>query len=180
MRAGRKRTHAIIAGLAAAAVAGCSTDVQQTLGLGKRAPDEFQVVRRAPLVLPPPDYTLRPPEPGAVGQQQDTAAQARQILTGDSAVGTVVGRQSEGERALLSQSRVRAEPDIRSRIVAENVELADLDDRTFLFILNFQKRQFQRQEPVIDPVAEAERLKTTGGVGSVVTVRTGSQPIAQR
>ena len=47
-------------GAALAALAGCSGTVQEKLGLGKRAPDEFQVVRRAPLILPP-DYSLRPP-----------------------------------------------------------------------------------------------------------------------
>ena len=64
------------------ALGGCSGTVQENLGLGKRSPDEFQVVRRAPLILPP-DYSLRPPEPGAPGPAaQDTAAQAEQILTG--------------------------------------------------------------------------------------------------
>ena len=151
--------------------------MQQTLGLGKRAPDEFRVVRRAPLVIPP-DYGLRPPEPGAVGRQQDNSEQAREILTGDRDT-RPAGARSRGEAALLAQSRVAAEPGIRNRIVAENADLADLDDRTFLFILNFQKKQFQRQEPVIDPAAQAARLKAEGRSG-VITVRTGSQPIAQR
>ena len=35
------------------AVAGCHTTVQEQLGMGKRSPDEFQVVRRAPLIVPP-------------------------------------------------------------------------------------------------------------------------------
>ena len=47
------------------------------LGMGKRSPDEFAVVKRAPLIVPP-DFDLRPPEPGAprpnVGS---TAEQAR-------------------------------------------------------------------------------------------------------
>lgn len=177
MRAGRLLSIATFV-LAAAAMAGCGSDVQQTLGLGKRAPDEFRVVRRAPLVVPP-DFTLRPPEPGAVGRQQDPSVQAREILTGE-APRRVAGVRSEGEAALLSQSGVVADPGIRARIVAENAELADLDDRTFLFILNFQKKQFQRQEPVIDPVAETKRLQGGDAVGTVVTMRTGSEPLAPR
>lgn len=49
--------------------------------MGKRAPDEFAVVKRAPLIVPP-DYDLRPPDPGAprpnVGRTSD---QARVALT---------------------------------------------------------------------------------------------------
>src|SRR5918996_1484885 len=62
---------------------GCSKGtVQDALGMSKRAPDEFAVVKRAPLIVPP-DYDLRPPEPGAprpnIGR---TADQARVALTG--------------------------------------------------------------------------------------------------
>ena len=45
-------------------LAGCAPGtVQDALGMGKRSPDEFAVVSRAPLILPP-DYGLRPPAPG--------------------------------------------------------------------------------------------------------------------
>ena len=87
--------------LCATALAGCSGTVADNLGMGKRAPDEFQVVRRAPLVLPP-DYNLRPPEPGAApSSQQDVAAQAQEILTGQSRATPSSSRQSSGEVALL-------------------------------------------------------------------------------
>ena len=42
--------------------------VKKQFGLTKQSPDEFRVVARAPLSLPP-DFTLRPPEPGAVRPQ---------------------------------------------------------------------------------------------------------------
>ena len=166
--------------LALATLAGCGGTVQESLGLGKRAPDEFQVVRRAPLVLPP-DYNLRPPTPGAPpAQQQDTAAQAEAILTGQPPPARTEARQSQGELALLGQSPVEAEPGIRQVLVAENQELVNLDDSRFLFILNFQRRALQPTEPVIDPVAERQRLQQSGAAtGSVVTMRTGSQPLAR-
>jgi hypothetical protein len=51
--------------------------------MSKRAPDEFAVVKRAPLIVPP-DFDLRPPDPGAprpnVGRTSD---QARVALTGN-------------------------------------------------------------------------------------------------
>ena len=59
----RLRTALTLGGMAAL-LAACTGTVQENLGIAKRSPDEFQVVRRAPLVLPP-DYNLRPPSPGS-------------------------------------------------------------------------------------------------------------------
>jgi hypothetical protein len=172
-------------------LAGCAQGtVQEALGVRKRAPDEFQVVRRSPLVLPP-DYSLRPPQPGAVGPQQgDPSRDAQAILTGRSdtplgatptpapATAAAPATQSPGELALLERSPVAAQPGIRQEITAENEELISLDRSRFLFILNFQRKAMsERNEPVIDPVAEAQRLRSQGQVGSVVTMRTGSQPL---
>jgi Protein of unknown function (DUF3035) len=73
--------------LSALALSACSGGgVQHALGMGKQAPDEFAVVSRAPLIIPP-DFDLRPPEPGAsrpmVGTTED---QARATLLGQSQV----------------------------------------------------------------------------------------------
>jgi hypothetical protein len=165
--------------LLAGALSGCSGSVGETLGVGRRAPDEFQVVRRAPLVLPP-DYALRPPQPGAEpSQQQDTSAQAQALLTGRPRPAAGPTAQSASELALLDQSQVRSDPDIREILVAENQDLVNLDEGRFLFILSWQRRRMeQRQEPVIDPVAESQRLAAGEAAGGVVTMRTGSEPIA--
>jgi len=174
----RRRLVAAGCLLLAGALSGCGGSVGETLGMGKRAPDEFQVVRRAPLILPP-DYALRPPQPGsAPSQQQDTAAQAQALLTGRPRPAGPTA-QSAGEVALLDQSQVRGDPDIREVLVAENQDLVNLDEGRFLFILSWQRRRMeQRQEPVIDPVAESQRLAAGEATGGVVTMRTGSQPIA--
>jgi hypothetical protein len=164
--------------LAALALGGCGGTVQERLGMGKRAPDEFQVVRRAPLVIPP-NYDLRPPEPGAAPVQQDPAAQAQGLLTGQATSAVAAGPQSAGEVALVQRSPVQARPGIRETLLAENLDLVNLDQGRFLFILNFQQRARMPQEPVIDPVAETRRLAAAEGTGAVVTMRTGSQPLAQ-
>ncbi len=180
---GRELGRAALAGaVLLATVAGCDTTVQEQLGLGKRAPDEFQVVRRAPLVIPP-DYALRPPGEGERGgdavarAQPDPSAEARDLLTGGGTEAPAT--LSEGERALVAASPVATEPGIRDRIVAEAGELERIDRRLFLFIFDFQRRQFEPRDQVIDPAAEAARLRAggTGGPGTVVTVRTGSTPL---
>jgi hypothetical protein len=176
---GRELGRTAAVGAALLAVAGCNTTVQEQLGVGKRSPDEFQVVRRAPLIVPP-DSGLRPPQPGAApAVQQDVATDARDILTGEKPAtpGPTSASLSPGERDLLAQSRVQATPDIRDKIVAENQELAELDRRTFLFILNFQKKQFEATDRTLDPKAEMARLRGQAQPGDVVTVRTASTPI---
>lgn len=173
-------------------VTGCDTTVQETLGLGKRAPDEFQVVRRQPLAVPP-DYNLRPPGPAGVdrGGRPDTSDEARELLTGSTGaaeaddpegaaerrVTAALGAEaSQGERALVRSSPVRADPEVRDRIVTDSAELARIDQRLFLLILDFQRGQFGPRDEVLDPTAEAARLRTRGQTG-VVTVRTGSTPL---
>jgi hypothetical protein len=173
-----RRRAALALGCVAALLGGCTGTVQENLGIGKHSPDEFHVVRRAPLVLPP-DYSLRPPSPGSPpAATQDTASQAEQILTGQARVPADTS-QSQGELALLSQAPVQAEPGIRQLLVAEDAELVSVDASRFLFILNFQRKAMQAQPNVLDPVAEARRLQSASAEGSVITERTGSQPMVQ-
>jgi hypothetical protein len=176
-----------VAVVLAAALTGCDTTVQETLGLGKRAPDEFQVVRRAPLAVPP-DYNLRPPGPGGAsgggggGVETDTSDEARELLTGaggsqERQVASLGAEASHGERALVQSSPVRADPEVRSRIVTDSRELTRLDQRLFFLILDFQRGQFGRGgDEVLDPAAEAARIRSQGQTG-VVTVRTASTPL---
>jgi hypothetical protein len=70
---------------------GC-TDFRRALGMDRGGPDEFAVESRAPLTLPP-EYDLRPPQPGAPRPQEITAAdKARKVI--DTA-----GRGEPGKQA---------------------------------------------------------------------------------
>src|SRR5829696_1852945 len=58
---------------------GCS-DLRLALGMDRVGPDEFAIESRAPLLIPP-DYNLRPPQPGAPRPQEPTAAErARRVV----------------------------------------------------------------------------------------------------
>jgi hypothetical protein len=58
---------------------GC-TDFRRALGMDRVGPDEFAVESRAPLTIPP-DFDLRPPQPGAQRPQEVTAAErARKVI----------------------------------------------------------------------------------------------------
>jgi hypothetical protein len=70
---------------------GCS-DFRVALGMDRVGPDEFAVESRAPLTIPP-DYDLRPPQPGAPRPQDVTSAErARRVI--DSAGPGEPGKQA--------------------------------------------------------------------------------------
>jgi len=81
--------------LGASLLAGCS-DLKQMVGLDQPMPDEFAVEARAPLTIPP-DFNLRPPEPGAPRpQEKSSEKQAEQII--EQAGPGVPGKQAADMR----------------------------------------------------------------------------------
>ncbi len=110
------------AGLAAAmslslAACGGGESLRDTLGYGKSAPDEFAIVTKAPLVIPP-DYSLRPPQPGAPRPQEmelQPSVGAQRALIGTEALSAeTVATQSAGEQVLLQETgAAQADPRIR-------------------------------------------------------------------
>ena len=159
------------------ALAGCGS-ISNSLGLDPQAPDEFTVVSKAPLILPP-NFTLRPPTPGAprpqeiLAQQQALAALLPPpadggngagagpalLGAGPGAPGADVVPRTAGEIALLSNAgAVDANPGIRALVDIENAQLLRQSQGVLEQILFWQ----QLPPDVIDPVAEAERLRVQG------------------
>jgi Protein of unknown function (DUF3035) len=108
--------------LAAASLTACSS-VRNTFGGNSQTPDEMAVVRQAPLVIPP-DFTLRPPRPGAPRPMElDAQGQALEALFGP---GVAVPGRSAGEQALLDKAgAAKASPDIRSTLRDDGTVVAD-------------------------------------------------------
>ena len=108
-RSGRVVTLSLATALLGAGLSGCNT-LSGALGNNKLAPDEFRVVTKAPLVVPP-EYALRPPTPGEPRPQElQPESQARQALLGQrEAI-----QRSEGELLLANQAGAeKADPLIR-------------------------------------------------------------------
>ena len=107
---------AALAGLSAGAT-GCA-GMAKALGLNKNPPDEFAIVTKAPLVVPP-DFALRPPRPGEQRPQETaTNERARLALFGVETAGVAAdGQPSPGEQELMRQAGVlSADPNIRALI----------------------------------------------------------------
>ena len=91
---------AITAGLALG-VSACDT-LKEQAGLTKKVPDEFTIITKAPLVMPP-DFSLRPPRPGAKGPrdvQPRDQARAAVFQTAKAGRATAEQARQAGQNSL--------------------------------------------------------------------------------
>lgn len=146
---------------------------KEQLGLTRSSPDEFAVVKRAPLEMPP-EFTLRPPEPGAPRpQEQATADQARAAILGDVSAGQ---GQTKGEMALLQSADARFNPDIRQIVNEEATRTERKNEPVVKKLLNIGGDSLP-PATIVDPQAEAERLKRNAAEGKPVTE--GETPVIE-
>lgn len=149
------KNRVIYALLSLLVLAGCS-GARDRLGLSKATPDEFAVVRRAPLEMPP-DYALRPPRPGAPRPQEQAAVDAaRAAVLGQT---DQSGGTSAAESALIRTTGATNVPsNIRAKVDAEASEDSDGDVSVLKKIAGIGG-EATPEGKAIDPVAEAARLK---------------------
>jgi hypothetical protein len=158
----------------AAAASGCST-LRSVAGLDKSGtPDEFQVVSRAPLSIPP-DFGLRAPDPGAQRPQETSPTdRARQIVidrqvgsADDEAQSTIAGL-SPSESALLRQAGAAStSPNIRRDIDRETTTLAQADKR-WIDNLLFWRTPLETGE-IVDAQKESQRLRGNAALNRPTT-----------
>jgi hypothetical protein len=160
--------------------------MREQLGLTRDAPDEFSVVSRPPLSLPP-DFTLRPPKPGEPPRGIAPDAQARSLLTGkapsasptdvnqltqptvDTAVTPVIqsNAMTGGETSILKRAGAdKADDSIRDKL---NVDAATPRDNSGAKTLLDQIDGKEKNEPVVDAKKEAERIRDNKDEGKPIT-----------
>lgn len=133
--------------------------IAEQIGLKRSAPDEFMVLSRPALTVPP---EFRLPEPGseALARIQPAAStEARSLLIGSE--GSEVNEAVDSaENVLLSKAKAHeADPNIREAlrpIEQEQQDEAKKRERFFGGILAKLRRE---ESSVIDADAEAERLR---------------------
>ena len=161
--------------LAALPLGGCDT-INRALGTEKVIPDEFAVVSRAPLAIPP-DYQLRPPRPGASPTQESTPTeQAQQAIfkAGDQQAALPdADKLSPGENLLLRQAHAGdAAPGIRETITREaRAGDGPVDDSFVDKLMIWKSSTPDYTQDVIDPNQEAQKLKETQAA-----VKSGNTP----
>lgn len=140
-------------------LSGCSS-ARESLGLTRSAPDEFMVVKHAPLAMPP-DYNLRPPAPGAPRpQEQSTDQLARNtVFGGEQSSGANEADPGSAEAALLQQAGTSgANPNIRNVVDQETTELEANNKTVAGKLLGIGRDKDSAK--VINAKEEAERLQT--------------------
>jgi hypothetical protein len=165
---------------AAFGLAGCES-TQQALGMTKVTPDEFRVVTKAPLVVPP-DYALRPPAPGKPRPQElQPESAARLALLGQREA----EERSQGEKLLVAKAGAdKADPLIRYVVDDEFGDVAH-KEKSFADKVMFWRStktitpetQAAETPAPVDAAAEAERIAKLTGGKQIVISREGPRKI---
>jgi len=161
------------------ALAGCEK-TRNILGMTRNVPDEFAVVARAPLSMPP-DYGLRPPEPGKARPQEFVPREAaRKILlenAGAKPFPASKGKFTAGESAILSRAGALNSNSLIRRTVNRESTLLAQADKTLL-----DKIVFWQNPPlpgiVVDPAKETRRLREAQALGEAPNA--GKVPTIER
>jgi hypothetical protein len=173
-----------LAGVAVATLlAGCGSSpgssAASLIGYDRSVPDEFAVLARAPLEMPPDFTSLPRPTPGAPRPQEpNTREVAESIVLGGGAVsaqetGTIDG----GEASLLAQAGAAAsDPSIRTTVDEEAYEANQQDERLVDRLLFWQSAPLPGT--VVNPYLESQRLASNAQAGLPVTE--GETPIVIR
>ncbi len=136
---------------------GC-TSTAAVLGVKKNAPNEFNILTKAPLAVPP-EYNLRPPQAGAINvEEKYSTAQARAALIGE----IDPAKPSQGENLLIAKAGgLSADPIVRAVINGQN----SIERKTPGFSAALLADP--RAAKPLDPDLEAQRLNAinlvTGG-----------------
>jgi hypothetical protein len=123
-------------------VAGCGGNWKQAVGIEPTSPDEFAVEQRAPLTMPP-DFNLRPPEPGASRPQERSVTSRAQ---------GVVDNAGPGEPGKQASGGLRYQP---TNTVDPNAQVADQ---------SLAARLLQSRDTTDSAVLESRNTTTLQGV----------------
>lgn len=162
------------------ALAGCGSSGDDVVGTGKDAPDEFAIVTKQPLIIPP-DFNLHPPRPGSPPRNQlsptDAAQQALFSDDPNQVASTIHGSYSQGERQLLARAgAANASDSVRQLIAADNKNL-EAADNDFTSSLLFGGGSDADAGHPLDANAEKARLDAMRGQGRPVA---DAAPMAQQ
>jgi hypothetical protein len=168
--------------IAATGLGGCAS-TRNALGLTKVTPDEFRVVTKAPLVVPP-DFALRPPAPGKPRPQElQPESAARTALLGQREGEA----RSEGEKMLVAKAGAdKADPLIRYVVDDEFGDVAHKEKSFADKVMFWRGDKTAAPKPIaagsdtaapLDAAAESDRIAKLTGGKTVIIAREGEHKI---
>lgn len=144
--------------------------VREQFDFSKQAPDEFAVVRRAPLEVPPDLNTapLPAPQPGAPRpQEMHPTAQARATILGTPSASIGAGEGvTQGERAILQRAGAVSVPaNVRTQIDAETAQIVKDETPAVARLQRMVGKRIEEPAVEVDPTAETLRLRANREAG---------------
>lgn len=177
------RPSILLTGCCLFALAACSSGtVKETLGIGAKAPDEFRVVSRPPLSVPP-QFNLRPPSSNAASPTVVPAdKQARSIVTGteividddsenlENSVVTAKKKQKSANEESAFMKNIgadRADPRVREELVQQKIAEQEKQEEDSWW--SKITRTGGKKDTLVDAKKEAQRIKTNKEENKAVT-----------
>lgn len=179
------------------ALTSCSgTSVKDTLGIGRRAPDEFKVVSRPPLSVPP-QFNLRPPSATASSPTAVRAdKQAQSIIIGrednnntfdlsktnaDTAITPVESENlpktktkptnktsNSSESAFMKNIGTnQADPTVRNTLIEQNIAAEEKREEAAWW--DFSSKKTEKKDPLVNAKGEAERISKNKAENKPIT-----------
>jgi hypothetical protein len=135
-----------VLGLMLVGTSGCS-GLSSALGLEKSSPDEFAVVTKAPLIIPP-DFSLRPPTPGAARPNvKDPSESAAEALFKTAGYEASDAQQSQGEQVLVEVAGADETDGTIRTIVEDDYQEANKPRKTVLQRATFWSNDEEAAQP---------------------------------
>ncbi len=159
-------------------------NAREQFDFSKKAPDEFAVVKRAPLALPSNFKVLPPPQPGAPRPQEETATDmARSAILGEEYTQedkmASDSAPSQGENILLQKTGAgNVSPAIRAKVDEETKNLSKDKSDGIVALKKLVGKNTESTEELVDPVAETMRLKKNAAEGKPITE--GETPVIKK
>jgi hypothetical protein len=130
----------------------CS-NVKKTLGMERSQPDEFAVVERAPLTMPP-NFNLMPPQPGAPRPQEAKTTATAQSLV----LGTQTDKAVADTTAADTATSQNVDPKLAGQALDNSAESSLLSDANNA-ASKAVKTDTAQGNSVLKPTDEAKRLQ---------------------
>lgn len=184
-----KILHTTTLALVCLGLTACSSgSVQETLGLERSAPDEFKVLSRPPLSVPP-EFNLRPPgdTAGAAPSVQSAHEKAENLIRqdgegnvyalpsgkADTAVMPVqLSTPSQPESAeaqlLKNAGADKADTGVREELIEEKIDRQIKSEEKDWWDSMWSWSEEGEAEPVIDAKGETQRIQTNEEQGKPV------------
>ena len=168
------------------------SDVKETLGIGPKAPDEFRVVARPPLSVPP-EFDLRPPSDGEEMLSGTPASdKAKTLVIGpdgsttvtlpvagdpvmgsaDTAIAPVTASapaSNADEQFLQNVGSKAANPSIRETLHQDNQVVVKKQEENESGWFSSIWSPPKPKEPIVDAKGESDRIKENKAEGKAVT-----------